>query len=109
LKLITWWPQDHLSGPDRLAWRARFATASMLPTATIATLTGYAGPVLAVAVAELDGRPVAVTGGADETVRVWDLAEQGEIGTLTGGPVLAGPCSEYGVWELRNVGSRLRL
>jgi WD40 repeat protein len=38
-------------------------------------LTGHTGPVLAVATAVLpDGRPVAVTGGVDRTVRVWDLA-----------------------------------
>ena len=36
--------------------------------------TGHAGPVSAVAVAELDGRPVVISGSDDRTVRVWDLA-----------------------------------
>ncbi|MGH8884123.1 MAG: hypothetical protein ACRDYX_02890 [Egibacteraceae bacterium] len=38
--------------------------------------TGHHGWVRAVAVAELDGRPVAVSGSDDHTVRVWDLARR---------------------------------
>ena len=39
----------------------------------------------AVAVGELDGRPVVVTGGGDQTVRVWDLATGSPVGEpLTG-------------------------
>ena len=36
--------------------------------------TGHGGWVQAVAAAELDGRPVVISGGSDGTVRVWDLA-----------------------------------
>ena len=36
--------------------------------------TGHGEPVLSVAVAELDGRPVVISGSGDRTVRVWDLA-----------------------------------
>ena len=45
--------------------------------------TGHTGLVNAVAVGELDGRPVAVSGGADGTVRVSDLAS----GTPAGDPL----------------------
>ena len=49
-------------------------------------LTGHTGTVFAVATAVLpDGRPVAVTGSGDHTVRVWDLTTGTPIGEpLTG-------------------------
>jgi WD40 repeat protein len=39
--------------------------------------------VLAVAVGELDGRAIAVSAGGDETVRVWDLANQIPLCTIS--------------------------
>ncbi|MEV4185014.1 serine/threonine-protein kinase [Streptosporangium canum] len=49
------------------------------------TLTGHSGPVTAVAVTQLDGRPVAVSGSDDDTVRVWDLTTRKQLGEpLTG-------------------------
>jgi len=46
-------------------------------------LTGHDDWVNAVAVGEPGGRPVAVSGGNDEMVRVWDLA----AGHPLGGPL----------------------
>ncbi|WP_326740432.1 hypothetical protein [Streptomyces sp. NBC_01022] len=43
-------------------------------------LTGHTGTVEAVACTMLDGRPIAVTGGGDETVRVWDLTAGQPVG-----------------------------
>jgi WD40 repeat protein len=37
--------------------------------------------VVAVATAQLDGRPVVVSGGVDATVRVWDLATGQPVGS----------------------------
>ena len=59
------------------------------PTATPGeverTLAGHAGRVDAVTTAILDGRPVAVSGGADTTIRIWDLTTGEPIGQpLTG-------------------------
>lgn len=41
---------------------------------------GHTASVEAVALGEMDGRPIAVTGGADHTVRVWDLAAGQQLG-----------------------------
>ncbi|MBP2068476.1 trypsin-like peptidase domain-containing protein [Streptomyces iranensis] len=66
------------------AWRVRFATGSSLPTATIGTLTGHEHGVGAVAVTELDDRPVAVVGGYNSgTLWLWDLAEQQLLGQFS--------------------------
>ena len=43
-------------------------------------LTGHSGGVSAVAAAELDGRPVVISGSSDQTVRVWDLATGVPVG-----------------------------
>ena len=82
------------------------------------TLHGHKGCVRAVAVGELAGRPVVVSGGKDSTVRVWDLAT-GEptgrpftghdrsvsavaVGELAGRPVVVsgGKDSTVRVWDL---------
>ncbi len=53
-------------------WSARWASWRYQPPHQ--TLTGHTEWVSAVAVAELDGRPVVISGSGDRTVRVWDLA-----------------------------------
>jgi WD40 repeat protein len=48
-------------------------------------LTGHTGAVRAVAIGTLDGRPIAVTGSDDQTLRIWDLTEAISMGEpLTG-------------------------
>ena len=49
-------------------------------------LTGHTGSVDGLAVGEVDGTPVAVSGGGigDRTVRVWDLTDGEELHTLIG-------------------------
>jgi hypothetical protein len=61
-------------------WRARWASWQLQRPHQ--QITGHSGQVLAVAAAELDGRPVVISGGDDRTVRVWDLA----TGTPVGDP-----------------------
>ncbi|MFF9403762.1 transposase [Streptomyces sp. NPDC014744] len=48
------------------------------------TLTGHEHGIWSLATAVVDGRPVAVTGSHDETVRIWDLSD----GRPVGGPLV---------------------
>jgi WD40 repeat protein len=52
------------------AWRCRWAR--WMPSAPNRILGRHAGSVLTVALAEVDGEPVVVSGSADNTVRLWD-------------------------------------
>lgn len=77
-------------GTSRSRWRPRWATGGQVSTALRTTLTGYTEPVAAVACTQLDGRPVAVTGGSDATVRIWDLDTRRQIDRIdVPGDVLA--------------------
>ena len=64
-------------------WDLRTGTARGDP------LRGHTGSVQAVAIGEVDGTPVAVTGGGDGTVRVWDLRAR---------PEPEEPCSDETGW-----------
>ena len=55
--------------------------------------TGHTGAVSSVAAAELDGRPVVISGSNDGTVRVWDLATGAPVGDPFTGH--AGRCSRW--------------
>ncbi|MFF3597966.1 caspase family protein [Kitasatospora indigofera] len=77
-------------------WTPLWATGSSFNSALRDTFTGHTGPLYAVACTTLDGRPVAVTGSTDETVRVWDLTTGRPVGEpLTGhtGTVNAVACT----------------
>jgi WD40 repeat protein len=64
-------------------WTVRWAQWN--PQVARLTLTGHTDNVTAVAVGELDGRPIAVSGSRDRTLRLWDLASGTPIGQpLTG-------------------------
>ncbi|MFJ8159158.1 caspase family protein [Streptomyces sp. NPDC094468] len=65
-------------------WTPRWATGNLVHSALRATLTGHTDKVNALAVTEIDGRPHAVTGGFDWTVRVWDLTTGTTRATLLG-------------------------
>jgi len=73
-----------------LAW-ALLPTTSTSPSTVEHTLTGHTNWVFGVTTAQLDGRTVVISGSADNTMRVWDLA----TGTPVGSPVTghAGPVS----------------
>jgi WD40 repeat protein len=65
--------------------RIEWATGSSLSPAQIGMVTGHIGAVCAVAVGELDRRPIAVTGSSDCTARIWDLTTRAAVGDpLTG-------------------------
>lgn len=61
-----------------LPWSARWAWWSTSGAHRV--LEGHTKNVLCVATGDLDGRPIAVTGASDRTVRIWDLASQRQVG-----------------------------
>ena len=63
-------------------WSSKWA--SWQPEPPHDSLIGHTGTVSSVAVGELDGHPVAVSGGFDASVRVWDLASGAPAGAFTG-------------------------
>ena len=63
----------------------RGAEPDPAPASIEPTLTGHTNRVYAVATTHLDGRPIAISGGDDRTLRMWDLATGQQIGQpLTG-------------------------
>ncbi|WP_370216712.1 hypothetical protein [Kitasatospora sp. GAS1066B] len=80
-------------------WVPRHATGSTVSAALCNTMSGHTDAVTAVACTVVDGRPVAVTGSVDGTVRVWDLATGQPVGQPLsghGGGVRAVVCAELG-------------
>ena len=113
---------DRANTPAQIAATPPSAAAT---TSTVAAggieeraLTGHAGPVYGVATTELDGRPVAVSGSYDDTLRIWDIesgatvgaplnghgtdVESVAVGELNGRPVAVSGADDYAlrVWDL---------
>ena len=82
------WTAARWSSPAATTGRCGCGTWPPAPRSA-ARSPATAGTVLAVAAAELEGRPVVISGSSDETVRVWDLA--------TGAPV-GDPFTGHGGW-----------
>ena len=61
-----------------LPWITRWAWWST--TGAHRQLVGHENSVTCVAAGHLDGRPIAVTGSADESARIWDLVTQQQVG-----------------------------
>ncbi|PKV84274.1 caspase family protein [Streptomyces sp. TLI_146] len=78
--------QSHLAAclSHTRPWRPRWATGALVNPAHHATLTGHTRRVNGVAVAQIDGRPHAVTTSYDGSVRVWDLEAGTERAALAG-------------------------
>lgn len=71
---------DDVNGPlDDPRWTVQWAEGPVPDQRQLRPLIGHGGPVRAVATAIVDGRPVAVSGGRDDTVRFWDLATGGQL------------------------------
>ncbi|MGN9846116.1 caspase family protein [Nonomuraea sp. H19] len=78
------------------AWKPVMATGTNLSRPARNTMTGHTGSVNTVACTTLGGRPIAVTGSDDGTVRIWDLTTGNQIDQpLTGhnGSVWALACT----------------
>ncbi|MGZ9929503.1 WD40 repeat domain-containing protein [Streptomyces sp. NC-S4] len=67
-------PDDVNVPLDEPRWTVQWADGPVPDRRRLRPLIGHDGPVRAVATAIVDGRPVAVSGSRDDTVRFWDLA-----------------------------------
>ncbi|NEE05951.1 hypothetical protein G3M58_05830, partial [Streptomyces sp. SID7499] len=61
-------------------WKPVAASGALVADNIRNVLTGHSGAVYAIRCTELDGRPVAVTGSDDKTVRIWDLTTGQPVG-----------------------------
>ncbi|MFH8516870.1 hypothetical protein ACH4CE_17520, partial [Streptomyces gelaticus] len=60
-------------GAPTARWGVEWATGSQVDPRNRSVPTGHTSEALAVGTAVVDGRPLAISGGADGTVRVCDL------------------------------------
>lgn len=69
--------RTRLRSPAGGPWQVRWAVQ---PPDTSAVLDRYHGEVWAAAAADLSGTPIAITGGADGHLRIWDLSTDSRYG-----------------------------
>jgi hypothetical protein len=81
------WHQDRLEREGRGAQRLVPLFPSVACTHQI--LEGHTGAVLGVALGAVDGRPVALSGSDDHTVRLWNLRSKASIAIELGAEVHA--------------------
>lgn len=82
---------DHVSREvtssyEPASWRVDWTCGSASDPRLLRSLDGHDAPVVAVATAVVDGRPVVVSASRDATVCVWDLATGERLHTLTAAP-----------------------
>ena len=69
---------SNIEPPVPTAWRCRWTQAR--PSSTHIAMGRHEGPVFSVALGEVDGRSVVVSGGFDGMVRLWDARSGAKIG-----------------------------
>lgn len=95
-----------------MSWRTKWAWWST--SGAHRQLVGHTEAVTCVATMVLDGHLVAVTSGGDETVRVWDLGTQSQLGEALELPVRStcvalGELGEYSVALVGGIDGQLRV
>ncbi|UIX34824.1 WD40 repeat domain-containing protein [Streptomyces sp. GQFP] len=82
---------DHVSreansSPEPASWQVDWTCGSASDPRLLRSLNGHDAPVVAVATAVVEGRPVVVSASRDATVCVWDLTTGDRLHTLTAAP-----------------------
>jgi serine/threonine protein kinase/WD40 repeat protein len=78
-------PAEHVPSPSGTPAPVVPSVPASPPLIKEGVLSGHAGAVYAVATTVLDDRPVAISAGADRTLRVWDLGTDQQLGALMTG------------------------